>query len=579
MTKEDTAKRPGRAASVTGLSVRGPARDAETDGELHQKLVLVAAARVVVVTLALLFLAASTRYRSDEELKAMPTWQFVLIGSVYAISIVHGIVLRYPRLWLPLAYFQTGLDALIVSILVLMTGGVHSVFSFAYVFPVLASAITLYRGGALSATVASTLMLGAILTAQFHGELGGLAPSEVTPAIFSFVMWTLSLAVIAVLASALTEKLRATGLRLQERESDLAALEQLHAQILRSLPAGLITVDDQLLVRYANEAAEGILGRARDDILSRDLGELLPEMAERCRSQGPLPGRRDRPEVRYVRPDGAEIRIGFSFGPLRLESGEDLGHVVVFQDLTEIARLKAAVSRAEQLATIGKFAAGLAHEVRNPLASMCASVSVLESKLSPPPALARLMRNVVREGERLDGLVTDFLALAKPRAARRERCDLGQMVREVAALFAADPRWSHIEVDLSQCHAEEAAVDEDLFRQVIWNLVKNAGEAMMDTGGILRVRTGGDAELLTLTIEDTGPGMDEQQLARIFDPFYTTKDAGSGLGLAVTHSVIEAHDAEIDVDSAEGCGTTVSIRVPRELSAVMPVPEARQELG
>jgi len=555
--------------TLTGLRVvhKKPER---LDAELTPKLVAIAAIRMVVVTLALGGLFALTWLAPPERGIDVKTWQYVLIGSVYALSLVYGALLRVRRLIVPLVYAQAALDALVVSVLVLMTGGVESVFAFAYVFAVLGASFTLYWQGGLISTGVAVLMFGIILTLQLDGAIGVLPPVDTGQALLSYFVHSLGLVLVAVLGSTLADRARATRMELAEKASDLEQLEELHAAILRSLPAGLMTVDGDGFVRYANESAQAILHLSRADMVGLRLEAVVPAMYDgwKAATKHAQPDRRERFEQEHVRPDNSSIRVGFSFAPLYVMQEALPSSIVVFQDVTNIIRLKEAVERAERLATVGKFAAGLAHEVRNPLASMCASIDVIRAHLEVPPAMERLMDNVGREAERLNALIGDFLAFSRPRQLVMKETDLGELVLGVLTMFENDALMAKCQIERKLDLGVRASVDEDLLRQVIWNLVRNAGEAMAPDGGGLHIEaTMRDYEPVVI-VRDSGPGISSERLARVFDPFYTTKDGGSGLGLAISHSIVEAHGARLTLDSSPGKGTEVMIRFRRDLSGL-----------
>ncbi len=554
-------ERADRTGSLTGVPVVVVQPEESPDqAQFKRNLLLVAAIRVLVVTISRGVLFALVQIDPPGQVGQIQSWQYALIGSTYALSIVYAAALRYGKATVLLAYAQVGLDALIVSVLVLMTGGVESVFGFAYVFCVLGGSVTLYRRGGRLATVFTIGMFGAVVAAQLLQLLPVLPSVQTTSALFSFVAHSVGMVAVAELSSTLAQKLRDTGRALAEKEVDYEQLQQLHAAILRSLPAGLVTVDTTGTIRYANDAAVNILRVPVSDLVGRPLGVVVPGMRfawERWRSESMISSR-ERHEAGFERADGARLRLGFSFAPLSLVRGAAVGSIVVFQDVTDIVLLKEAVERAERLATVGKFAAGLAHEVRNPLASMCASIDVLASSLDPPEALQRLMSNVVDEADRLNRLISDFLALARPRSLRLAEQNLGAIVSSVLDVFRQEA--AHVVIEREIDDDVLVIVDEDLVRQVVWNVVRNAAEAMRTKGGTLRVRITHDREEPILQIEDDGPGMTPEQQRRIFDPFYTTKAGGSGLGLAISHSIVEAHGASLGITSAPGEGTTVSVR-------------------
>ncbi len=535
----------------------------EGDAGLARSLFTVAAMRLALVTLALLGIVGF--YLLDPP-DRVPSWEFSLIGVTYALSVLYLFLLRYPRLRRGLAYLQIALDAGLVAVLVGMTGGAESPFTFAFFFVVLASSVTLYRRGAFLGVTAAVIMYGglyALHVSELISSLPPLGPDGGSVAL-SFVGFTVGMLALGLLVGPLAEKLKTTGIKLAEKESDLAQLNQLHSAILRSLPAGVLVVNEAGVIGFGNDAAFQILRLGREDVVGLELQAIVPNMHPAWSHLRDSAFREDWPnrfEDDYVRSDGEVLRIGYSVAPLEL--GEALSALIVFQDVTDILRLKDAVERSRRLASVGQFAAGLAHEVRNPLASMCASIDVLRTSLNPPDNLARLMDNVTQEAERLNGLISDFLVLARPRALNLERRDLSGVVSEVLGLFQHDERLQKVDLVTDLQSGVEFEVDSDLMKQVVWNLVRNAVEALHPAGGRLQVEVFGADQGGCIQVEDDGPGIEPEVLAKIFDPFFTTKPGGSGLGLAITNSIVEAHDATMLVESTVGVGTRVQIRFHR----------------
>lgn len=552
-------ERTDRTGSLTGVPVVSVASNDQQDvDELARKLLLVAVIRVIVVTLSLGALFALVQVDPPTNANQIEGWQYVLVGTTYGLSIVYAAALRYRRAIRILAYTHIGLDALIVSVLVLMTGGVESVFGFAYVFPILGGSVTLYRRGGNVAAVVTILMFGTIVGTQILGVMSVLPTVQTPNALLSYALHSVGMAVVAVLSSQLAARVRDADRALAEKQVDYEQLQELHAAILRSLPAGLLTVDAGGVIRYANDSAVNILRSPLEALLGQPLEVVVPDMRELWERWRADPvSHRDRQETTYQLASGARLRLGYSFAPLSLQHGHTPGSIVVFQDVTDIVMLKEAVERAERLATVGKFAAGLAHEVRNPLASMCASIDVLASTLEPPEALQRLMNNVVDEADRLNRLITDFLALSRPRTLQLEKQDLASIVSAVLDVFANEAE--HVRIERSLDEGVETILDQDLVRQVLWNLLRNASDALRPEGGTLRVRVFDSDHGPALVVADDGKGMAPEQLRRIFDPFYTTKSGGSGLGLAISHSIAEAHGAQLTVDSVLGEGTKATV--------------------
>jgi two-component system sensor histidine kinase PilS (NtrC family) len=531
------------------------------DQELGSKLTSVAFVRVVAVSLSL---AGVIAYAPSGA--GVASWQYVLIAVTYALSATTAFLLRYRRYLMPLAYSQIVIDTVVVSILVIMTGVIESPFTFVYVFTVLAASVTLYRRGALIATICYFLMFGTLALLQVEELLRGVPPVVFGRAMFSFTMHSAGIAMIGVLSSTLAEKLKTTGRELAEKRIDYERLEELHAAILRSLPAGLMTIDGEGGIRYANEAALGILRRESGEVIGARLDEIAPAIAERwtptlLNVDKATP--RERFEASHQRSDGRTIRIGFSFAPLGGDEVGTWGSIAVFQDVTHIVRLKDAYERAERLATVGKMAAGLAHEVRNPLASVCASIDVLKESLNPPEPMQRLMNNVVREADRLNTLITDFLEFARPREPNLQQTDVSALIASVFDVLRNDALLAGVKLELEVQPSLFARVDPGQLRQVVWNLGRNGAEAIQSSQKRrLAVSARSRGEIVELVFRDSGPGIPADKMKRIFDPFFTTKERGTGLGLAITHSIVAAHGGSILVESNHDEGTEVIVSLP-----------------
>lgn len=532
----------------------------------RQKLLGTAIARVLLVSLALAALLLYSQLDPPTEVDQLQIWQYRLIGVAYFLSLVYLSLIRVDRLILPLVYTEVLLDAMLVTVLVLMTGGLMSVFSFGYVFCILVGSTLMQRWGALFGWLTSLIAFGAILVLQLSNTLSVLPHIEAVPAMMSYGFHVAGMGLVAVLAGTLTRNLWRTGEDLAQKTRDLDLLQELHAAILHSLPSGLMTIQHDGTIVYANPSAAQILRQPLDALVGSRLCERVSALCEAWVAQSEGRGLGQRTDVSLLRADGSRIRLGFAFAPLHLTEAPS-ATIAIFQDVTEVVRLKAAVERAERLATVGKFAAGLAHEVRNPLSSICASIEVIQGSLDPPPAMARLMNNAIVEADRMNALITDFLTLTRPRRMQVSRIDLGKLVEEVLSMFKLNLPDQGIEVVAKLGDGFEVSGDESMLRQVLWNLLRNAAEAMSQDGGHLWVELEHlpSAEV-RLTLRDEGGGIPESVMNRVFDPFYTTKEHGTGLGLAISHSILEAHEAKLHMESVEGEGTTLCLIFPPALS-------------
>ena len=530
---------------------------------LAQSLLWVATVRVVLVTSALVLAFWQIQEMNYERSEDIPSWQYLVIGVAYGLGLLGILALRTGKYLKILAYAQVVADSAVVTAVVVMTGGVDSVFAFTYVFVVLEGSMVLLGPGAAVATSISTILFGAVTLLQLSRGLPGVLPPIVgNQALFSFFVQTTGVGMVGFLASRLSTKLQIAGRRLAEQAKDLKRLGEFQSAILRALPAGLVTVGPDEVVQFGNDSAHSILHLSDGQLVGRSLSVLLPEVSVILRRLGGVSREstaRTRHEASVILLDSTPIRLGFSLAPLPMSEGPST--IVVFQDVTEVVRLEEAVARAERLALVGRFAAGLAHEVRNPLASMCASIDALDQSLQPPPHMQRLMQNIVREASRLDHLIRDFLTLARPHKLTFEVVDLGNLVHGVLELFKNDQTlMAQVEVEFEADDSIQAVVDQNLVRQVLWNLMRNAAQAMEAKGGTLRVDVRQGEEGPEVAVSDTGSGMTDEQRRQAFDPFYTTKKGGSGLGLAISQSIVQAHGGELELHSQPSVGTIVFVR-------------------
>jgi two-component system sensor histidine kinase PilS (NtrC family) len=284
-----------------------------------------------------------------------------------------------------------------------------------------------------------------------------------------------------------------------------------------------------------------------------------------------LPRRRH--ELKVRRRDGTVLPLGISISLLKVESGERRGVVAIFQDLTEVHHMREKVRRADKMAAIGELSTAIAHEIRAPLASICGSIEMLAEELTLSGDNRKLMELVLKESDRLDRIITDFLEFARLRKPAFEPVDVERCLNEVLMLLRHSTDLNtniSIEITSNAPHACVNADDEQI-RQVFLNLVINACEAIADGGRLtIRIDTVMKAlregshteECVSIEFENTGPAIPEDVLPHIFEPFYTTKEGGTGLGLAIVARIVESHYGHVRVASAEGCGTVVSVVLP-----------------
>jgi len=493
-------------------------------------------------------------------------------AAVYVLSLLYLAFWRVvpPR---PFAYLQVLLDVVCVGALIHITGGTGSIFSFLY-FPVIiaASAILQRRGGLLAASV-SAILFGLLVDLQYYGIIN--PPAAATPAVadlfYRVLTHTAAFYLVAFLSAYLAEEARSSAAKLSAKQQEVDRLEVFNRYVVQSMTSGLITVEKASRgITSLNRAAEQILGLGQGQLLGRPIAELLPEVAAQMEGGGS--GGEDscppRGDLIYRRSDGQELYLGFSVSPLLDGEGKMIGHVLIFRDLTRLRQMEDRLRQLDRLAAVGELAAGLAHEIRHPLASISGGVQMLQAEPGASAENRRLLAIVRREVSRLNGLVNDFLLFARPGERPRQRLDLTEAAGEALEAAAsgtegaADSAGVHVERHIEEGLWLEAAPEE--MRQVLSNLLRNGLEAMPQ-GGTLRLEAARRGGEIRLRVSDTGGGIAREDLSRIFSPFFTRKERGTGLGLAIVHAIIERHGGRIEVRSSPG-STTFTVWLPAQAS-------------
>jgi two-component system sensor histidine kinase PilS (NtrC family) len=279
--------------------------------------------------------------------------------------------------------------------------------------------------------------------------------------------------------------------------------------------------------------------------------------------------------------DRRKIYLGFSISPLTDPEGSLIGHTLIFQDITKFKEMEEQMKRVDKMAAVGALAAGMAHEIRNPLASLSGSIQMLKSELTLDDSQQHLMEITLRESERLNALITDFLLFAQPPQSHKILYPIGRVLEETLDLLIRSPSFHEGIQVLRPSRQEEIRVwvDPDQMKQVFWNLFINAAQSMSN-GGKIQVQLGkGNAlgatnssvssqvrekEWVRISIADSGNGIALEEKGKIFEPFFTTKENGTGLGLSIVHKIIENHNGLIKVDSELGRGSVFTVFLPAE---------------
>ena len=519
----------------------------------------------------------------DEERGAAsftPRFLLLLIIGTYAASLVFALTLPRVRNLGRFAIVQLGWDLGLTTGLVYVAGGAGSGFTFLYGVTVLMGALVIGPRAAQVATVASLVLYVTVGLSLTNGWLEHAPdqPSDrylLTPPDASFTMLVniLGLLLVALLAATLAGRLRLTGGRLREAAAQAAELARLNEDIVRSLSSGLITTDPSGQVRTVNPAALEIFHADRTQMVAHPIQEFFT-------SPEALFSRPTRAEGTGVRPDGSQFPIGFSKTQLADAAGRVTGELFLFQDLTELRELRLQAERAERLAALGRLAAALAHEVRNPLGSISGSVQLVSESTELEAEERRLLNIVLREVDRLDGLVNTMLQVGRPKDPQPARIDLVALTQDVLDVAQRNNRSQAVHIDLNHPpKAVEAWADSDQIRQVIWNLLNNA-LAHAPRGSTVRITVGAEGGHAVWSIQDEGPGIPAEAREHLFDMLYSKRPHGMGLGLALVDQLVRAHGGAIQVVSPPGKGAHFQLRLPN-LSSAAPIPppdtsEARQ---
>lgn len=490
--------------------------------------------------------------------------------SVYALTAIYWYLLRKVTNLQFHSYLQTSGDILLITVLVHLTGGIDSGFSLLYHLTIISASIILYRRGGYLSAAFSSIFYGAMLDMQYYNVPGFVRSQNFTAiqVLFQVFINILSFYSVALLSGYLSERLRKTRQELREKSSDFADLQVLQEHILRSVGSGILTMGLQGNIASWNPAAEQITGYSYHEIKER-WQEVFGDSVKGI--FGHTDSLKERPfrfNGQIAKKDGSTAILGMTASLLKDDANAIRGIILIFQDITKMVEMEDQVRRQERMATIGSLAAGIAHEIRNPLASLSGSIQVLQGELELKEDNRHLMDIVVRETDRLNTIITDFLEYARPRAAHTDHIMLVAILDETIMLLKNSKNFSR-DIRIT-CNVEQHCQirgDSQQLRQVFWNLLINACQSMRD-GGTISItalpvpQAGDDGFWCEIVLADTGSGIAHENLGKIFYPFFTTKTGGTGLGLAIAYRIIEDHGGTIEVDSELEKGTQFRIRLP-----------------
>jgi two-component system sensor histidine kinase PilS (NtrC family) len=550
-------------------------------GTLGRRLLLHIALRLVAATV-LLGAALVVELRAPGDAPIDPF--FALIAAVYAVSLAFIASLRYVHRYPMLIDVHFAIDILMVSAAVALTGGITSLFSILYVLPILAASSVEYRRGAVQVAALSAIVYAAVVLTQsmqsagYLGPLLGLTIGGEMPSA-RVAEYTVGLNVfgffaVALLSGSLAERVRRADVRLVQASEEIADLQFFNQYVIDHLLSGLATADGDNRILTFNRSAVQITGHSTVSALEQPAVEILqlPGGFADHLDEELLRVRSKRVDLQYRRTDGRVIMLGLSVAQLPLPDRR-LGYLYTFQDVTDVRRLERDAQLQKRLAAVGEMAAGIAHEIRNPLASMSGSMQILRQELRLSSDQAQLMDIVLRESDRLNDTIRSFLAYARPQRFEVQPLDLRRVVSDTATLLRNSPERGEkhvIEVLLAE-DVVTVDADENQIRQIVWNLATNGLRAMPDGGRLtLSAACGADPTVGVLRVTDEGVGIPAEELDGIFQPFRGSFGKGSGLGLAIIHRIVSDYNARIDVDSQMGRGTTFTVTFPASMTPRTP---------
>jgi len=556
---------------------------AELSGRLQKLMFL----RVIFVSL---LLGASVFIQVKEtrtDFGNIQAYHYLLIAVIYFLTFVYAVLLKRLRNLTAFAYGQLVLDTVVVTAIVYSTGGIESIFSFLYILTIINGSIILYRRGGMITASCCSILYGVLLDLHYYGviePMGGrvdyAADYQSSYILYLIVVNIAAFYLVAFLSSYPSEQARKSRFELKAKQADIVKLEALNEWIIRSIKSGLITLDDEGSIILFNPAAEDIFGLPAGEAIGKSFRALLPFLNGHLEDQTPhalsIRGKTGSfIDLPFVRQDGRTLFLRCSVSPLSTPDRGQGGQIFFFQDVTELKRIEEEMKRVEGLALIGQLAASIAHEIRNPMASISGSIQMLKESLDMDDVRNRLMDIVLREINRLNSLVSDFLVFARPKEAKIERFDLGQLITDSLELFKNSNKWTgriRLETDFQE--SLKIHSDPEQLRQVLWNLFLNAAEAMT-RGGVLFISTGmvhspdGDGtsqEMARITIRDSGSGFSKKALQHLFTPFFTTKEGGSGLGLATVKRIVEGLKGRVTGKNHPDGGAEVNVFLDPTLS-------------
>ncbi len=479
----------------------------------------------------------------------------------FVFSIFYALLLSFWQEHRLQASLQVLTDLVLVSLVVHQTGGWDSSLNFLYPLVIIVAGILLPRVWAHLVAALAFILYGAVLELNYYGVVKSYCTTHPVLKTLQAIIFVNLFAYLAIayLAGLLTTKLRQARVQLKNASGALEDLQILHENIIESISSGLITTGLDGRITLVNSAAQKLLECTPDQILGTAVSKLFLDALPNAESQ------QTHAEVRFDSSNAFRKTVRVRVATLHVPGRGVLGYVYALDDLTEIRRLEREVRMQDRLAAVGRLAAAIAHEIRNPLTSIAGSVSMLSGIPEMNAEHRQLLDIVTRESQRLNGIITDFLAYSRGKQYRFEKADLVPLLEDTLTLMRHRMTAENTGI-IIECRFDVgeawALADGDKIKQVFWNFGENAVRAMRN-GGTLRVTIEHLGDDWQVSFSDTGTGMTPQQTEKIFEPFQSNFEGGTGLGLAVVYQIVQAHEGKVWARSKPGRGTTFVLRLRR----------------
>ena len=492
---------------------------------------------------------------------------------VCGLTVLYALARAFSKALVSQARLQFVIDILLVTWLVWTTDVIHSPYIAIYIVVIAISSLFLGPRDAIvisvGCAVAFTNSALAVLGGVNHPPARELLDSGRAQTFQSIGLFDVAFLVVGLLSARLAERQSRSEVHLKAATQSLATLRALHERIVESIRSGLVTTDLQGRIYSFNAAAEEITGYDEADVRGQDasiffgdIKQIVADSTGMARTSEASP----RFEADCLTADGLRLRLGFSASPLFAETGETTGTVITFQDLTHIRALEETSRRQDRLAAIGRMAASIAHEIRNPLAAMRGSIQMLRADMEGESSQTELMEIILRESDRLNRIISDFLSYARPRSVIHSKVDVGELLKQTFTLLRHSAEISDNQFIEEEIPASPVLInaDSEQLQQVFWNLARNGLQAMPNSGTLRATVESCPHNRLRIAFSDTGRGMSPEQVEHLFEPFSSTT-GGTGLGLSIVYQIIRDHGGTINVRSREGQGTTITIELPGEI--------------